>query len=58
MRIPTFPVRPGYDVKLHPEVQACNVLLFKLYIRNCLVVMSCYNVLSLSSKQIVNAFHS
>ena len=25
MRIPIFPLRPGYDVKLHPDVQAFNV---------------------------------
>ena len=58
MQIPILSPRPGYDVKLHPDVQACNVLLFKLYIRNCLVVMSCYDALSLLLKRIVKTFHS
>ena len=58
MQIPIFPLRPGYDVKLHPDVQACNVLPFELYIRNCLVVMSSYDALSFLLKRIVKTFHS
>ena len=30
MRIPIFPLRPGYDVKLHPDVQACNAFPFEI----------------------------
>ena len=50
--------RPGYDVKLHPDVQAFNVPFLELYIRNCFVVMSRYNVLSLLLKRIIKTFHS
>ena len=49
-------VRPGYDVKLHPDVQAFNVPFLELYIRNCFVVVSRYSVLSLLLKRIVKIF--